>query len=163
MVSRSRHNKQSSGTVIGRLLVLLAGLVASMAVAKATELPSSVKYVLTHRNLPPDSLSIYVERLENAEPVIDWNADVPRNPASVMKTLTTLVALETLGPAFRWKTELYFLGPVEDGTLNGDLLMRGMGDPFLVTERFWSMLRNIRQEGIRDIDGERRLLRIDQG
>jgi D-alanyl-D-alanine carboxypeptidase/D-alanyl-D-alanine-endopeptidase (penicillin-binding protein 4) len=40
-------------------------------------------------------------------------ADVPRSPASVMKIVTTWSALEYLGPAYTWPTEVYFLGPFD--------------------------------------------------
>lgn len=125
---------------------------ANLAAAEIV-LPDGVKSVLNVRNLPADSLSIYVESIESGEPVLTWNDEVPRNPASVMKMLTTLVALETLGPAYRWKTNIYFLGDISNGTLDGDVLVQGQGDPFLVTERFWQMLRVIRQAGVARIDG----------
>ena len=134
-------------------IVSMAFSSASLAAAE-NALPGSVRSVLNVRNLPDDSLSIYVESIDSGEPILAWNEDVPRNPASVMKMLTTLVALETLGPAYRWKTNIYLLGDVENGTLDGDILLQGKGDPYLVTERFWQMLRMIRQAGITRIDGD---------
>jgi D-alanyl-D-alanine carboxypeptidase/D-alanyl-D-alanine-endopeptidase (penicillin-binding protein 4) len=68
--------------------------------------------------------------------------------------LTTLVALDTLGPAYRWKTDVYALGDIRNRRLDGDLLLKGYGDPFLVTERFWQMLRGIRRAGIDEIAGD---------
>ena len=67
------------------------------------ELPDSVRNVLKVRRLPAQSLSVYVENLDTGETLLAWNAQEPRNPASVMKVLTTLVALDLLGPAYRWK------------------------------------------------------------
>jgi D-alanyl-D-alanine carboxypeptidase/D-alanyl-D-alanine-endopeptidase (penicillin-binding protein 4) len=64
------------------------------------------------------------------------------------------VALDTLGPAFTWKTEVYSLGETNGSVLKGDLLIKGYGDPWLVTERVWQMLRQIRQQGIRRITGD---------
>lgn len=117
-------------------------------------IPLGVKNVLNHRKIPDDSLSLYVENLRTGKTVIAWNEDEPRNPASVMKLLTTLIALEKLGPTYSWKTEVYVLGDVTDGRLDGDLLLKGYGDPFLVTERLWNMLRAIRRLGISTIDGD---------
>jgi len=136
------------------LLLLAVTLWTDSSAAPAETLPDGVRYVLNKRKLPPESLSVYVQRLENAEPVVDWNSDVPRNPASVMKMLTTLVALELLGPAFRWNTNIYFIGDVADQSLQGDLLIQGFGDPYMVTERFWKMLRDVRRSGIRTIEGD---------
>lgn len=134
---------------------LLAVLVLLPAIGTAQHsIPVDVKNVLNRRQLPDDSLSLYVENLTSGKTVIAWNEDTPRNPASVMKLLTTLIALETLGPTYRWKTEVYLQGEIEDERLAGDLLLKGYGDPFLVTERLWSMLRGIRRTGISTIDGD---------
>ena len=57
------------------------------------------------------------------------NADKLFMPASNMKLLTGGTALTQLGPDFRWSTTLLARGPVRGGTLEGDLLVRGTGDP----------------------------------
>jgi serine-type D-Ala-D-Ala carboxypeptidase/endopeptidase (penicillin-binding protein 4) len=139
-----------------RVAVTTAALIAlTPAVQAATDaLPAPVAAVLSHRQLPPDSLSLFVRDLTTDEVVLRWNESVPRNPASTIKLLTTLVALDMLGPTYRWHTDVYAMGDVEDGRLHGDLLLRGGGDPYLVTERVWQMLRRVRQAGIRDIDGD---------
>jgi len=116
-------------------------------------LPVGLRSVLKVRQLPVNSLSVYVENLDSGEILLDWRADVPRNPASVMKLLTTLVALDTLGPTYRWHTDVYAEGDIIGDTLEGDLLLKGYGDPFLVTERVWQMLRDLRRKGIRRISG----------
>ena len=136
------------------LIMLLCLQAASAAVADDNELPASVRSVLQVRDLPDDSLSIYVEDLQTGEVLLRWRDDEPRNPASTVKLLTTLVALDTLGPAYRWKTDVYANGEIVDDKLEGDLLLKGYGDPFLVTERVWQLLRNIRQAGIREITGD---------
>ena len=136
------------------LFLLLALLVPFAAVAEDDTLPLGVRSALSVRQVPPDSLSIYVEDVETGEVALQYLAATPRNPASTMKLLTTLVALDTLGPAYRWKTDVYALGEIKDGRLDGDLLLKGHGDPFLVTERFWQMLRSIRRAGIDDIAGD---------
>jgi D-alanyl-D-alanine carboxypeptidase/D-alanyl-D-alanine-endopeptidase (penicillin-binding protein 4) len=134
--------------------VLLSLLLLSTTASAADELPLGVRNVLDVRQVPADSLSIHVEDLESGEIVLDWQSGIPRNPASTMKLLTTLVALDVLGPAYRWKTDVYALGDIRDGILEGDLLLKGYGDPFLVTERVWQLLRRIRLEGIEEITGD---------
>ncbi len=137
------------------LLVMLLCLSAGgTAFADDDKLPASIRSALQVRNLPADSLSIYVEDLQTGEVLLRWRDDEPRNPASTVKLLTTLVALDTLGPAYRWKTEVYANGEIIDDRLDGDLLLKGYGDPFLVTERVWQLLRAIRQAGIREITGD---------
>ena len=129
-------------------------LLAFPAYADDTSLPAGVRSALDVRQLPHESLSVYVEDVDSGEITLQWLADEPRNPASTMKLLTTLVALDTLGPAYRWKTDVYALGEISGGRLDGDLMLKGHGDPFLVTERVWQMLRRIRQAGIDEITGD---------
>jgi D-alanyl-D-alanine carboxypeptidase/D-alanyl-D-alanine-endopeptidase (penicillin-binding protein 4) len=136
------------------LTLLIGGLFLHEYALGSPELPAGVRGVLSVRDIPDDTLSIFVENLDTGEPLLSWNENRPRNPASVAKLLTTLVALDTLGPAYRWRTEIYAYGKVSDGRLDGNLLLKGYGDPYLVTERFWQMLRQLRQNGIRDIAGD---------
>jgi len=124
------------------------------ASADSSPLPAGVRSALNVRDVPHDSLSIHIEDVDTGEVVLQWLADEPRNPASTMKLLTTLVALDMLGPAYRWQTDVYALGEISAGRLDGDLLLKGHGDPFLVTERVWQMLRAIRRLGIDEITGD---------
>ena len=90
----------------------------------------------------------------SGEVVLEWLGEERRNPASTIKLLTTLVALDLLGPAYRWRTDVFIAGDLKDGKLDGDLTLKGYGDPFLVTERAWQLLRNIRSAGVREITGD---------
>ena len=110
--------------------------------------------MLDIRQVPASSLSIFVQDLDSGEVVLRWNDDVARNPGSTIKLLTTLVGVDLLGPAFTWKTDVYINGDVDNGRLDGNILLKGHGDPFLVTERVWQLLRQIRQLGIREVAGD---------
>ena len=133
--------------------LLLFGSLVSPAMAEQAALPQPVRNILDIRKVPHDTLSVFVQDVDSGEVVLAWQEDVPRNPASTMKLLTTLVALDTLGPSYRWTTDVFALGDIGGGRLDGDLLIRGGGDPFLVTERVWQMLRLVRQAGIHEIVG----------
>jgi len=137
-----------------RLLAVLIVISSGVAVAAETELPLRVKSVLNTRNVPHETLSIFVADVATGESVLEWHGDQPRNPASTIKLLTTLVALDVLGPAYRWRTDVFALGEIQDGRLDGDLAIKGYGDPFLVTERVWQMLRNLRHAGVQEISGD---------
>ncbi len=133
----------------------LLGIAASLPAVGAEEsLPAAVVNALHLRQVPGDATSIYIEDLRTGEVILRWNESVPRNPGSTIKLLTTLVAIDVLGPAYTWQTDVYALGEVANGKLNGDLLLKGNGDPFLVTERVWQLLRRIRQAGIDEISGD---------
>ena len=136
------------------LLLLAALLISGQAEGTTDALPLQAQSVLKLRQVPPDTLSVAIEDVESGEVILNWHADVARNPGSTIKLLTTLVALDVLGPAFAWHTEVYALGDIDNGKLDGDLLLKGQGDPFLVTERVWQLLRQIRQAGVHDIEGD---------
>lgn len=140
--------------------IALSIIAAAAAYADDKALPVAVQSIMNLRELPYDSLSIYVEDVETGDVVLRWLEGEPRNPASTIKLLTTLVSLDILGPAYRWKTEVFAHGEMDGERLDGDLLIKGYGDPFLVTERVWQLLRSIRLAGIREISGD---LLIDDG
>lgn len=82
------------------------------------------------------------------------NDQAAMNPASVMKLVTTLAGLELLGPAYRWRTEAYLDGPLREGVLEGNLVLKGYGDPKLTFESFWLLLRALRDRGLREVRGD---------
>lgn len=134
-------------------LLLSLGLLLAGTVAAQTPLPAAVQRVVDGHGLPASSYGIHVQEIGAAEPVLSINGEASLNPASTIKTVTTLAALDTLGPSYTWRTGLYALGPVVDGTLQGDLLMRGSGDPFLVEEQLRGMLKVLRRSGVQRISG----------
>ncbi len=133
------------------VLLLCLGLPGHAVLGE--QLPEPVRSVLNLREVPADSLSVHVADVESGEIIVDWMSEEPRNPASTLKLMTTLAALDILGPAYSWQTDVYALGPIEDGRLDGDLLLRGTGDPFLVTERVWQLARALRRTGLEIVDG----------
>jgi len=122
--------------------------------AVASTLPESVSAALKRAHIPLSSVSIVVQETGAPKPLVSLNADRAINPASTMKLLTTIAALETLGPAYRWKTEAYLDGKLENGVLRGDLVFKGYGDPKLTVEQFWMWLHELRQRGLREIRGD---------
>ncbi|SFB10825.1 D-alanyl-D-alanine carboxypeptidase / D-alanyl-D-alanine-endopeptidase (penicillin-binding protein 4) [Poseidonocella pacifica] len=74
-------------------------------------------------------------------------------PASVAKVLTSLYALEALGPEYRFDTRLVATGPLRDGRLEGDLVLAGGGDPTLDTDALAEMAAELKAAGVREITG----------
>lgn len=122
--------------------------------AGAQELPPTVASALAAAGLPEDSFAAFVAPAEGGPPLVAHRVDVPVSPASVAKLATTFAALDVLGPAYTWKTGVYFDGPVRHGVLEGNLVLRGGGDPDLVIERLWLLLRRVQALGVRDIQGD---------
>ena len=123
--------------------------------AEAARLPAPVEAALARAKLPRDAVSALVMDVSGAgAPRLAWRTHVPMNPASVMKLVTTYAALDQLGPAYVWRTPVYLGGPVEDGALRGSLYIQGQGDPKLVLERLWLLLRRLQGMGIKVIVGD---------
>jgi len=119
----------------------------------AANIPASINEQLKRFGIPLSAVSLEIRDLENNASLLSINPDQSQNPASVMKLVTTASALEMLGPTFQWKAEYLLDGKMVGDTLQGNIVMRGHGDPFLTVDKFWSHLLAIRERGVRDIRG----------
>lgn len=139
------------------LLLALAGRPAA-ATAPAPGLPAEVLQALRAAGLPPEALAVELRPLEtgpSAPSRLAWRSAEPVNPASLIKLFTTGVALEKLGAAWTWRTPVGATAPVDaQGVLRGDLVLQGRGDASLVIERVWLLLRELRERGLREIQGD---------
>lgn len=139
-------------------LVALAALVAvvfhPLALARDSQLPPAVLRVMNRVGIPTKNVSIYVREANTNEVVLEVNDEQPRSPASVIKVLTTYVALDSLGPSYTWKTRAYGSGPLANGVLNGDLFVVGGGDPYMTSEHWWRFVQSLREQGLAKISGD---------
>ena len=130
------------------------GLLCGAPAAQAQDqLPSGVTRILAHYGIPENSYSVWIQDIREDRPLLSHGADIPRQPASVIKVLTGWLALEGLGPEYRWVTRVYRGGELRDGVLSGPLILQGGGDPHLVVERVWLLQHQLRQLGLRHIEG----------
>jgi D-alanyl-D-alanine carboxypeptidase/D-alanyl-D-alanine-endopeptidase (penicillin-binding protein 4) len=121
----------------------------------AQSLPPEFEAALARAKVPRDAVAVLlVDAQGQAAPRLSHRSTVAMNPASVMKLVTTYAALDLLGPAYRWSTPVFMDGTVRDGTLFGNLYLQGQGDPTLVLERLWLLLRRLQGLGIRLIAGD---------
>ena len=132
----------------------LSILLLVVAIAANSEpLPAPLAKALQQADIPQSAVGIYVREIGSTKPEIAHRADQAMNPASVMKLVTTYAALELLGPAYTWKTDVYASG-VSGDTVSGNLYLKGYGDPALTLEDFWLLLRSLKQRDIRVIKGD---------
>ena len=124
--------------------------------AAQAQLPAAVEDALQRARIPASAAAFLVVDAQDAKaaPRLQHRSEAPMQAASVMKLLTTYAALDLLGPAFSWTTPVYIDGPVRDGTLAGNLYIQGQGDPQLVLERLWLLLRRLQSLGITRISGD---------
>lgn len=126
-----------------------------VSAAAAQGLPAEVEAALARARLPRDAVSVLVVAADGkAAPRVSHRAGAAVNPASVAKLVTTFAALEQLGPAFTWPTPVYVDGTVSAGVLAGHVYIQGQGDPRLVVERMWLLLRRLQGLGMQQIQGD---------
>lgn len=136
------------------MLLLLAALPASACATAPDRLPENIAVALAQAGIPESEVGVYVHDLTGDREVLSFGADRPLNPASAMKLLTTFAALELLGPAHTWKTEAWLDGALSGERLDGNLVLKGYGDPKFSMENLWLFLRDLRSRGLREIGGD---------
>ena len=139
--------------------LLLAGFLLPLAFSTSAApinntLPPNVAQALQKAKLQNTALSLVMLPLNGPGTPTVFNADVSVNPASTMKLVTTYAALEMLGPNHQWKTEFYTDGPLRNGVLQGNLYLKGGGDPKLNMEKLWLLMRDLRANGVKQITGD---------
>jgi serine-type D-Ala-D-Ala carboxypeptidase/endopeptidase (penicillin-binding protein 4) len=137
-----------------RQLLLLMLLCAPSAAWSAAALPSSISQVINTERLPPNSVSFVIIDPDSGRVLLSQLPDVPRSPASTVKTLTTFAALDMLGPTYTWHTRAATRGTINGGVLDGDLILQGGGDPYITLERWWSFVQALRAKGLKSIRGD---------
>lgn len=140
-----------------RLSLAAALLMATLARA---ELPPPVLEALKRAGVPESAVAAVVLPVDAPQPAVSHNPRASMNPASVMKVITSFAALDLLGPAFTFRTDVLVAGEIVNGVLAGDLYLRGGGDPKLTTERIWQMAHALRSRGLREIRGD---IVVDRG
>ena len=117
-------------------------------------LPAAVRKAMAQANLPIDSLSAVIQPAGGGHDLLSVAPNRPMNPASITKLLTTTAGLDLLGPGYLWHTEFLTDGQVQGTRLQGNLYVRGGGDPKLVLERIQAIYAQLQAQGIRHIEGD---------
>lgn len=119
------------------------------------ELPSLTKFKekLHSEGRDLSMHGVYVETLDTREPLVAFNEDALFNPASVMKIVTSIAALDKLGVGYRFKTEFRAHGEIKAGVLSGDLIVVGGGDPAFSLADARSAGAALRKAGITSVTG----------
>ncbi len=117
-------------SVVLALSLLLTAGAQVPARAQADDMPAQVERLFALHHLEDAKVGISVIDLETGETAYRRSESDPLIPASNAKLLTTAAVLDCLGADFSFVTEVYRTGPVSpDGTLKGDLVIKGSGDP----------------------------------
>ena len=134
------------------IILLISG---SLVVAQ-----NPIEQLIQNPLLQNANISLLVKNLKTDETICDWQSKNARTSASTMKAITTATALEILGPDFKFETKLEIDGKIsKDSTLNGNLYIRGGGDPTLGSEKIGDKnflekwVAAVKNAGIKNING----------
>ena len=116
-------------------------------------LPDAVVKLMGELSLPLGALGLYVQAVDQAVPLLALNAEQPFMLASTAKVVTTLAAMDILGPAYRWRTEAYLQGNLANGRLEGDLVIVGGGNARLSTDDLQQWFTDMQAQGLHEITG----------
>ena len=117
-------------------------------------LPSSVEKFIHNSTIPKNDISIYIQDIQNGNVVASLNPTTPRTPASVMKLLTLYSIVSKLGFDYKIPTDFYIKGSLQNGVLNGDLIIKAYGDPTLKSSDLDDIVSAIKAKGITKITGD---------
>lgn len=118
-------------------------------------LPQAINEEIRKSGIAKKDISIYIKEAGKKGKVIaSLNAHKTRTPASMIKVLTTYASVLKLGFDYRWPTKFYTTGVLQKGVLDGDLLIKGFGDPTLNDEDLDQIVSSIHGAGIEQINGD---------
>lgn len=138
----------------GIVLLITAGLSActstSFLPTKQQQLMTQLSAQLQQAQLPTDALAFIAYPLDRSVAPLGYQSDKAMQPASTMKLVTSIVALEQLGPAYRAKTQLRsYEAPAQK--MQQPLVLKGLGDMDFNVQELWSLLQQAYDQGIRQV------------
>lgn len=116
--------------------IVLLFLLLCLHLLAGAQTPAPVKWLLQAPYMRGASFSLVVKDVQEGKTVYSYDTDRLQSPASVLKTVATATALEILGEDYRYPTTLEYDGILENGTLEGNLYIKGSGDPSLGSSHF---------------------------
>lgn len=134
-------------------VLLLVTATISHAQSSNPSLSAAIDEALTARCLDSDQTAVSVVALPSGQVLYTHNADTPLLPASALKLVTTAAALHYLGPEYRFSTDVLYSGQRSGDKLQGDVILRGGGDPKLTPADLWHIATRVKNSGISEING----------
>lgn len=120
----------------------------------SAQVPAPIEAMINASGIPEDSISISIkETKSDGKRIASLNANKYRVPASIAKAATTYAALLELGDNYRWSTKIYRDGDISQGVLNGNLIIKGFGDPSLDSKSVSQIVSYVKAKGINRING----------
>lgn len=151
--------------MIKRLLTVTFFGVISILGFSQTNVEVELHKILSQPDYKNTTVGIHVVNFESGTSIVEYNSNGLLIPASTLKIVTSAAALEILGPDYRFKTEIGYVGELkENNELKGDLVFIGGGDPTLGSMYFINSVSNtnfinlwvqkIKSAGIQQVSGD---------
>jgi D-alanyl-D-alanine carboxypeptidase/D-alanyl-D-alanine-endopeptidase (penicillin-binding protein 4) len=134
--------------------LLAAAAPATAPAPSDDQLPHDLDALVKGGVLGHSHAGVVVYSLDDGRVVYSFRPDELLNPASNTKIFTTAAALARLGSDYRFLTEVYLDAEPRDGVVDGNMTLRGHGDPSLVSERIWQMSNDLWHAGLREVKGD---------
>ncbi len=130
--------KEITATTCLLFLVLISYLSAAQGIdsLKLVNFSDAVLELQNSELIRHGTLSVCVKSVKDGRGVFTLNHERSLPSASILKLVTTSTALSLLGSEYRYQTFLEYDGEIRNDTLNGNLFIRGTGDPSLGSDRF---------------------------
>lgn len=136
----------------------VGGVVTQSAGAPAgvqeTALQQQLDTLLNDARYDGSQVALVVRDATTGETLYDRNGDQRMLPASNTKLFTSTAAMHTLGPSYRFHTDVLATAPVRSGKLQGDLYLKGYGDPTALESDYVGLAKQLRAAGVRGVDGD---------
>jgi len=139
------------------IVYLITGLLAAFSINAFAQtnftLTQLIEKELTAKCLDPNQTAVSIVELPSGRVVYQKNPTQALLPASILKVVTTAAALHYLSPEYRFHTNALYNGGLTAGTLQGDLIIQGRGDPKLTPEKLWHIAHQLKNTGLKRITG----------
>jgi D-alanyl-D-alanine carboxypeptidase/D-alanyl-D-alanine-endopeptidase (penicillin-binding protein 4) len=142
------------------LFFLLFFLTSSLGLSKEpADLHAHLQKIIDGSKISHPHLGIYVaaamgQPATNSKAIFELNSEQKFIPASITKLVTSAMVLEKLPPGTKLKTDLLSDASIENGTLKGNLYLRGGGDPSFVSETMWVLVNSFLRTQVKIIEGD---------
>ncbi|GAM16499.1 D-alanyl-D-alanine carboxypeptidase/D-alanyl-D-alanine endopeptidase [Mesobacillus selenatarsenatis] len=155
--------KQKSTAIIIFSLVIIIAIIPffhteeppARAVEPSGELSTEIGKLLTKEQVLDGALvGVSIRSAEDGKLLYEHIGDTRLQPASVLKMFTAAAAFSVLGEEYRFTTEVLADGEIDGGTLAGDLVLKGMGDPTLLPADLDEIALKLKNKGIKKVSGD---------
>jgi len=153
---RLPHPARACRLILAAFLGITATVTATLpatALAATSTLPKPVRVALAKERLKSSDFGVWIQAVDSSKPMIVHHGNKLFNPASVMKLVTSIAALDMLGRSFTWPTKIYADHLPVNGVIKGNLYLKGFGDPWFRSEDLWNLVRDLHDLGVEEITG----------